>query len=302
MFNYRYFLQCNISLLKSIRLINNYSKQSSAFPYLPTNKLPSKPNRKKGITEIRGPYYFPVTQTYLDELLQDWGEYVDGIKFAGGSFSLMPENRLRGLIDIAHKHNCYVSTGGYIERVLASSAGNKQIIKQYLKTCKDLGFDVLEISSGFLSLPADDWTELVKLVLSYDLKAKPEVGIQWGAGGDASIEELENAGTRDPKWLIDRAKRFLDAGAYMIMIESEGITENVKSWRTDVISSITSNLPQDKIMFEAADPEVFAYHIQNSGAHANLFIDHSQIVQLACLRKGIWGTDKTFGRIVTFQD
>jgi phosphosulfolactate synthase (CoM biosynthesis protein A) len=34
----------------------------------------------------------------------------------------------------------------------------------------------------------------------------------------------------------------------MIMIESEGITENVKSWRTDVISAITSNLPQDKIM------------------------------------------------------
>lgn len=54
--------------------------------------------------------------------------------------------------------------------------------------------------------------------------------------------------------------------------------------------------------FEAADPEVFAYHIQNSGAHANLFIDHSQIVQLACLRKGIWGTDKTFGRIVNFQE
>jgi len=54
--------------------------------------------------------------------------------------------------------------------------------------------------------------------------------------------------------------------------------------------------------FEAADSEVFAYHIENSGAHANLFIDHSQIVQLACLRKEIWGTDKTFGRIVTFQD
>jgi phosphosulfolactate synthase (CoM biosynthesis protein A) len=34
----------------------------------------------------------------------------------------------------------------------------------------------------------------------------------------------------------------------MIMIESEGITENVKSWRTDVISAITSALPADKIM------------------------------------------------------
>ncbi len=52
----------------------------------------------------------------------------------------------------------------------------------------------------------------------------------------------------------------------------------------------------------AVNSEVFAYHIQNSGVDANLFIDHSQIVQLACLRKRIWGTDKTFERIVTFQD
>ena len=41
----------------------------------------------------------------------------------------------------------------------------------------------------------------------------------------------------------------------MIMIESEGITENVRNWRTDVISAVTSALPKEKIMFEAADPE-----------------------------------------------
>ena len=52
----------------------------TAFPFLPANQLPTKPNRKKGITEIRGPYYAPVTRTYLDELLSDWGEYVDGVK------------------------------------------------------------------------------------------------------------------------------------------------------------------------------------------------------------------------------
>ena len=51
----------------------------------------------------------------------------------------MPEKRLRDFIDVAHTHQCYVSTGGYIERVLASSAGDKQMIKQYLKTCKDVG-------------------------------------------------------------------------------------------------------------------------------------------------------------------
>lgn len=209
-------------------------------------------------------------------------------------------------------------------------------------------FDVLEISSGFLSIPTDDWASLIEFTAAHGLKPKPEVGIQWGAGGDASVAELESAGTRDPKWLVDRAKAFIDAGAYvrcppvftflerrptrtqMIMIESEGITENVKNWRTDVISAVTSALPAEKIMcvpsspfspllepphtadlradhalgcgrFEAADPDVFAYHVQNQGARANLFIDHSQVVQLACLRRGIWGTGSTFARVVTFE-
>jgi phosphosulfolactate synthase (CoM biosynthesis protein A) len=74
-----------------------------------------------------------------------------------------------------------------------------------------------------------------------------------------TFAELETEGTRDPKRAIAQAKRFLDAGAYMIMIESEGITENVKTWRTDVVATIIDTLPLDRVMFEAADPEVFAW-------------------------------------------
>ncbi|KIL58019.1 hypothetical protein M378DRAFT_112436 [Amanita muscaria Koide BX008] len=290
----------HISSSPRILSVAQTQKHTSLFNFLPSNVLPTKP-RTYGLTEIRGPYYAPVTVTYLDELLSDWGEYVDGVKFAGGSFSLMPQERLKALISTAHKHGCYVSTGGFLERVLSSSAGDKHLVEKYLHACKDSGFDVLEISAGFLSIPTEDWVSLIELAASYGLNPKPEVGIQWGAGGDASIEELEAAGSRDPKWLIDRAKVFLQAGAHMIMIESEGITENVRKWRTDVISAITSALPKEKIMFEAADPKVFSYHIQNQGATANLFIDHSQVVQLACLRKGIWGTGETFGKVVTFD-
>lgn len=53
--------------------------------------------------------------------------------------------------------------------------------------------------------------------------------------------------------------------------------------------------------FEAAEPDVFGYHVQNHAAHANFFVNHSQIVQLACLRRGIWGTGDTFVRVVTFE-
>jgi phosphosulfolactate synthase (CoM biosynthesis protein A) len=38
------------------------------------------------------------------------GHHVDGLKFAGGSFTLMPEKSVTELIDIAHQNDVYVST------------------------------------------------------------------------------------------------------------------------------------------------------------------------------------------------
>jgi len=38
------------------------------------------------------------------------GYHIDGVKFAGGSFSLFPEDRLREMIDLCHTNNAYVST------------------------------------------------------------------------------------------------------------------------------------------------------------------------------------------------
>ena len=133
------------------------------------------------------------------------------------------------------------------------------------------------------------------------LKPKPEVGIQFGAGGASTVEALEAEGTRDVGQAIELAKRHLDAGAQMIMIESEGITEQVREWRTDVVARIVSELGLEHVMFEAADPDVFAWYVKNYGIDVNLFVDHTQIVQLECLRAGIWGTDDTWGRMLTYR-
>jgi phosphosulfolactate synthase (CoM biosynthesis protein A) len=102
-------------------------------------------------------------------------------------------------------------------------------------------------------------------------------------------------------WAIQQSKRFLDAGAHMIMIESEGITENVTTWRTDTVARLIGALGLDKLMFEAADPAVFTWYIKNYGPEVNLFVDHSQIVQLETLRSGIWGTTSVWGRVLTYK-
>jgi phosphosulfolactate synthase (CoM biosynthesis protein A) len=268
-----------------------------AFSFLKVNDRMGKP-RTRGITEIRGPYYTPMGKRYLEDVLETMGVYVDSLKYAGGSFSLMPRDRIRELNDLAHEHNVLVSTGGFIEYVVTQG---REAVDKYIRECKELGFDIIEISSGFITIPTDDWLRLVEKVQKAGLKPKPEVGIQFGAGGATSAAELKAEGTRDPQAAIAQAKAFIDAGAYMIMIESEGITENVEPWRTEVPAKIVQALGLEKVMFEAADPEVFAWYIKNYGPEVNLFVDHSQIVQLECLRSGIWGTKSLWGRVVTYK-
>ncbi|HEU0273280.1 MAG TPA: phosphosulfolactate synthase [Candidatus Udaeobacter sp.] len=272
-------------------------KAERSFPFLRINQRDNKP-RKRGLTEIRGPYYSVVGRRYLEDLLEMMGAYVDSLKFAGGSFTLMPEETIRNIIEVCHKYDVLVSTGGFIERVLLQG---HEAVRQYVAECKRLGFDTVEISAGFISIPTDDWLRLIDLVRKSGLKAKPEVGIQFGAGGATAAGELKAEGIRDPNWAIAQAKRFLDAGAEIVMVESEGITENVDAWRTDVPAKLIGELGMEKLMFEAADPDVFAWYIKNYGADVNLFVDHSQIVQLECLRAGIWGTKSLWGRVVTYK-
>ena len=269
-----------------------------AFPFLRVNRRQGKP-RTRGVTEMRGPYYTPLGVRQLEDILETMGAYIDTLKFAGGSFSLMPRKALSAIIDLCHQYDVHVSTGGFIEHVLTQG---DEAVEDYLRECKALGFDIVEISAGFVSLPADDLVRLTKRVADLGLTPKPEVGIQFGAGGgNTTVAELEAEGTSHPGHAIDLARRHLEAGAKMIMIESEGITENVRSWRTDAVAAFVDALGLEHLMFEAADPEVFGWYVKTYGPEVNVFVDHSQIVQLESLRSGIWGTKSLWGRMLTYQ-
>src|SRR5260221_5186670 len=155
------------------------SENERGFTYLRTNQREGKP-RTRGITEIRGPYYTPMGKRYLEDILETMGWYADSLKFAGGSFALMPRQAIKEIIELAHRYDVLVSTGGFIERVLAQG---KDVVQPYINECGALGVDIIEISSGFITIPTDDWLRLVEAVQKTGLKAKPEAGIQVGAGG-----------------------------------------------------------------------------------------------------------------------
>ena|SRR5690554_3201535 len=268
-----------------------------AFDWLNRNDRPEKP-RKVGLTEIRAAYYSNFGVSYFKDILETSGNYVDSIKFAGGAFTFMNPKKIREINDLAHQYGVLVSTGGFMEYVLTQG---KDAVKKYINEVKELGFDIIEISTGFISIPTDDWLRVIEDVQKAGLKAKPEIGVQFGAGGDGTIAEYEAEGIQDVEYATTQAKRFLDAGAYIIMMESEGVTENANPWKVNVPAKFIRELGLENVMFEAADPQVFKWYIKNYGPEVNLFVDHSQIVQLEATRQGIWGTNDIWGRIVTYK-
>src|SRR6266705_4453714 len=104
------------------------SKESErSFPFLRINEREGKP-RKHGLTEIRGPYYSAFGRRYFEDLFETMGNYIDSLKFAGGSFTLMPERAVKEIVDLCHEHDVLVSTGGFMERVLAQGG---DAVRQY---------------------------------------------------------------------------------------------------------------------------------------------------------------------------
>lgn len=268
--------------------MNKKQRKKRAFDFVKIGELAAKP-REVGIIEIRGPYYTSVSYGYLKNLLDDWSDYIDGYKFAGGSMRLLARNKVKKIIDLCHDYDVYVSTGGFVERVIVQGA---DAVDEYLEECKVLGFDVVEVSSGLAPIKLEDKVEIVKQVQRLGMKAKPEISIMAGAGAGTHVvgygAQMEMRSLED---VIAETEAHMRAGAQMFMLESEGITEDLppEKWRTDAITALVDKFGYKRWMFEASDPPVFKWYLKKFGREINLFIDHSQIVEFTAWRLGLWG-------------
>jgi phosphosulfolactate synthase (CoM biosynthesis protein A) len=163
-----------------------------------------------------------------------------------------------------------------------------------------LGFDVVEVSTGFIALGIDDWIRLVQDIRAAGFEARVEVGVRFGAGGGSPEQERAGQSARNPDLMLYQAERLLEAGAAYVVLESEGVTESVSGWRTAVPIALADRVGLDRLIFEAAEPAVFTWYIKTFGSEVNLFVDHSQIIQLEAVRTGLWGTADVWGRVGSF--
>ncbi|MCL7031236.1 hypothetical protein MKW94_000562 [Papaver nudicaule] len=136
---------------------------------------PEKP-RSYGVTEMRGPHYSFFTQNALQDIFEYKGEFVDGLKFCGGSHSMMTKGFIKQITEMAHKHNVYVSTGDWAEHLLRQGPS---AFKTYVQDCKELGFDTIELNVDSLQVPEEALLRFVRLIKGSGLKAKPQFTVKF---------------------------------------------------------------------------------------------------------------------------
>lgn len=261
---------------------------------------PDKP-RRYGVTEMRGPHYTLLSQNVIQDIFESMGQFVDGLKFTGGSHSLLPKDYVKEVTAMAHKHNVYVSTGDWAEHLLRQ---RPFAFEQYVKECKSLGFDTIELNVGSLEIPEETVLRLVRLIKSGGMKVKPQFAVKFNksdipSGGDRafgayvvpvsrSFEHVE-----DVDLLIRRAERCLEAGADMIMIDAEDVCQHAGSLRADIIAKVIGRLGLERTMFEASSTNTSEWFIRQYGPRVNLFVDHSQVMDLECIRGRNLGKNHT---------
>ncbi|KAK1379069.1 protein HEAT-STRESS-ASSOCIATED 32 [Heracleum sosnowskyi] len=248
--------------------------------------------RRYGVTEMRVPSYTLFTQNLLQDTFESMGQFVDGLKFTGGSNSMMPKSFIKDVTDMAHKHNVYVSTGDWAEHLLRKGPSG---FKEYIEECTRMGFDTVEFNMGSLGFPEETLLRFVRLIKKAGLKAKPQFSVKF------EKSDIPRTGNRaygsyvvptpqtsemieDLDLLIKRAERCLEAGADMIMIDADDVCKYADTVRSDIIANVIGRLGLEKTMFEASNAKTLEWFINQYGPRVNLFVDQVQVLNLECLR------------------
>lgn len=170
-----------------------------------------------------------------------------------------------------------------------------------MEECKQLGFDTIELNANLLEVPEETLLRYVRLIKNGGLRAKPMFAVKFNksdipgrnrAFGSYVVPEPRSSEfVEDIDLLIRKAERCLEAGADTIMIDADDVCKYADSLRADIIAKVIGRLGIEKTMFEASDAKLVEWFIKRYGPNVNLYVDHSQIMDLECLRGRHLGKD-----------
>ncbi|QQL49017.1 phosphosulfolactate synthase [Mucilaginibacter ginkgonis] len=210
----------------------------------------------------------------IEDLLDMSAQYIDVVKL--GWATSYVTNKLGEKLRLYRHANIPVYFGGTLFEVFLI----RNQFDEFLRTLEKFDMTHCEISDGSMSIPHDKKCEYIYQV-SKHVTVISEVG----------SKDAQNVYTPD-EW-VKYMQAELQAGSWKVIAEaresgSVGIYGDGGRVRDEVIDSIVTNVPQDKIIWEAPHKEQQAWFIKQLGANVNLGnISCADIIPLETLRLGI---------------
>ena len=202
--------------------------------------------------------------------------HVDMIKLGFGTAYVTP--KLREKIEVYQSAGIPVYFGGTLfEAFLIRNQFN-----EYISLCKDYKIDYIEVSDGSISIPHAEKCGYIEKLSSF-------------------CTVLSEVGSKDAehiippyKW-IELMRAELSAGSTYVIAEAResgnvGIYRGSGEVREGLVQEILTQIPGEKILWEAPQKVQQLYFIELLGANVNLGnISPSEIVALEAMRIGLRG-------------
>ena len=240
------------------------------LPFIP--QRPEKP-REKGVTMVMDK---GLSLRQAEDFIESSGNLTDIVKLGFGTSIVT--NKLSEKIKLYQAAGIEVYFGGTLFEAFIA----RNMFEDYRKLIDQYDLNMVEVSDGSIEIDHEEKCNYIKTLTS-QVTVLSEVGYK---DSEKIIPPY--------KW-IELMQKEIDAGSWKVIAEAReggnvGIYNGSGEVRSDLIEEILTEIPSDKILWEAPQKTQQVWFIKLMGSNVNLGnISPSEVVPLECLRLGVRG-------------
>lgn len=202
--------------------------------------------------------------------------HVDIVKLGFGTAAVTPN--LREKIELYQSHNVPIYFGGTLFEAFLI----RNQFEDYLRMVKDFGITYMEVSDGSITIPHAEKCGYVEKLAKH--------GLVLSEVGSKDAEHI----IPPYKW-IELMRAELEAGATYVIAEAResgnvGIYRGTGEVREGLVQEILTQIPAEKIIWEAPQKAQQLYFLELVGCNANLGnLAPHEVISLEAMRIGLRG-------------
>ena len=229
--------------------------------------------RVKGLTMVMDK---GLSSQEAENLMESSGPYIDIVKLGFGTSFVTPN--LKKKLEVYRKHNMPVYFGGTLFEAFLI----RNQFDDYVNICEEFGVSYMEVSDGSITIPHTEKCGYIEKLCKHGVV-------------------LSEVGSKDAahiippyKW-IELMRAELEAGSTYVIAEAReagnvGIYRGTGEVREGLVQEILTQIPEEKILWEAPQKAQQLYFLELIGCNVNLGnIAPSEVIALEAMRIGLRG-------------